>query len=421
MKMKVTVKKEKVNVEKHLFACYDVSQSEVHFVSEYKMNGKLYRIDDNPENHPCALKNHFLELEEIARQAKFDNIHVFFEPSGGQEKTLKRMAQQRGYLVNQVSGEATKKARVIESNDGSKSDEKDKCTILTLAKMSKVLSCRELPKPYSKLRILGEYYDDASNEGMILRNKIASVARELFHKLSLDSDFFYSATGSKIIKQFGFNPHKITKHSLNYFISRIKRGNKNKLKDIYRDAMHSKTLITKEEAQIYEEQLLYYYLKYEDAVGQKLKLKEKMCEIYKQLPEYQKLSKIKDISDSLVARLIAETGPLSDFKILKQIMRYAGLNIRVKESGKYKGENKISKKGRPLLRKILYQIVFTSTIRKGQYYHDYHASKKEGGTKGLVIMVNIMRKLLRLIFGFFNTSENFKFERIHKQEEKIAA
>ena len=55
------------------------------------------------------------------------------------------------------------------------------------------------------------------------------------------------------------------------------------------------------------------------------------------------------ISDKNIARLLAETGPLYEFTGWRTVMRYGGLNICMRKSGRYQGQNKISKKERSLL------------------------------------------------------------------------
>jgi len=43
------------------------------------------------------------------------------------------------------------------------------------------------------------------------------------------------------------------------------------------------------------------------------------------------------ISAKNMARLLGETGPLGDFISWRKLMRYLGLNIRMRQSGRYQG------------------------------------------------------------------------------------
>ncbi|MCP3900477.1 MAG: IS110 family transposase, partial [Desulfobacteraceae bacterium] len=73
-----------------------------------------------------------------------------------------------------------------------------------------------------------------------------------------------------------------------------------------------------------------------------------------------------------LARIIAETGPLSDFDSWRKLMRFAGFNLCERQSGKYRGKTKISKKGRRLIRKVL-NLIILPLIRKQSLYSPVRA------------------------------------------------
>lgn len=423
--MKTKVRREKVNNESDLLACYDVSGEELHFCSEHNYNGEIYGIEEVISNTTRSIKNHFLELEDMRRGLGLENIHVFCEPTGGYEKTLILVARQMNYKVSYVSSEATKKARVIESNDDSKSDSKDKYIVLTLAQMSKILNCRQLPSAYAKLRLLGEYYNNAADQAMRIRTEIASVKLKLFPDFPFKCTYLYTKAGEVLISKYGFNPFKIVQYGWEDFWQKMKHSlrqpEKSKLKNIYRNAASVIKYISEGEVEIAEKQLMWLWRSYQLSVERKLTLKDELCCLYKTLPEYTLLSKVKNVSDNLMARVIAETGPLSDFKNVAQILRYAGLNLRVRQSGKYRGLNKISKKGRSLLRKVLYQVVFASFISEGDMYYDYFKRKKQESGNGLIAMTSIMRKVLKLIFGVSRSNIEFNLERVHRDQNDFNA
>ena len=141
-------------------------------------------------------------------------------------------------------------------------------------------------------------------------------------------------------------------------------------------------------------------------------LREKMSALFNGLPEKKKFSALDSISDFQLSRLVAETGPLSDFRHSRQLLRYGGLNIRERKSGKYQGQNKISKKGRSLLRKVLYQIAFSSLIRENGLYGNYYSKKKKELANGTKAMVAVMRKFLKMIFGLMKSQSSFDSSRV---------
>jgi transposase len=68
------------------------------------------------------------------------------------------------------------------------------------------------------------------------------------------------------------------------------------------------------------------------------------------------LLSIKGIGIVSAAGLLGEIGDPSRFVSWKQIRKLAGFNLVADSSGERKGQQKISKRGRPLLRSYLYQI-----------------------------------------------------------------
>lgn len=95
-----------------------------------------------------------------------------------------------------------------------------------------------------------------------------------------------------------------------------------------------------------------------------------------------------------VAVLRAELGDLARFSRMDQIVAYVGLDLEVKQSGKYKGQTKLSKRGSGRVRRILYLAALRSIHLEaspfGAYYHRLVA---RGMKKGMAV-VAVMRKLL---------------------------
>ena len=91
------------------------------------------------------------------------------------------------------------------------------------------------------------------------------------------------------------------------------------------------------------------------------------------------------------------------------LLRYAGINIRMRQSGTYKGQYRITKKGRPLLRKILSQIVLPLVRRKSLYGEFYH--HKRLTMPGQKAMVVVMRSFLRKLHGWYRSGRAFNEQR----------
>jgi transposase len=88
------------------------------------------------------------------------------------------------------------------------------------------------------------------------------------------------------------------------------------------------------------------------------------------IPCSVKLLSIKGLGTVSVAGLIGEVGDFSKFSTQSEIMKLAGLDLYEISSGKRKGQRRISKRGRSLLRKILFYAAI-QMIRKNGIMYDF--------------------------------------------------
>jgi hypothetical protein len=124
------------------------------------------------------------------------------------------------------------------------------------------------------------------------------------------------------------------------------------------------------------------------------------------------------ISERNLARLLAETGPLADFDNWRKLMRYAGLNIRMRQSGKFQGQNKITKKGRPLLRKVLLQIILPLVKQRGLYGQVYRRKKDDERRPGNKAMTIVARQFLRKFYGWYKSGRDFDEKRFFTSQSE---
>ena len=115
----------------------------------------------------------------------------------------------------------------------------------------------------------------------------------------------------------------------------------------------------------------------------------------------QRMAKIKGIGVISAANIISEIGDVNNFTSPKQIIAYAGLNLKIKESGIHKGKTRISKHGNAKLRAYLYRVILPLVKQNEDFksYHRYLKSRKENPLKPLQSLVVLMCKLLKIIFG----------------------
>ena len=83
-------------------------------------------------------------------------------------------------------------------------------------------------------------------------------------------------------------------------------------------------------------------------------LQQEIKALLDQDPKVKGVLGIPELGVMTVAVLRAELGELDRFARMDQIVAYVGLDLQVKQSGKYQGQTKLSKRGSGRVRRILY-------------------------------------------------------------------
>ena len=87
-------------------------------------------------------------------------------------------------------------------------------------------------------------------------------------------------------------------------------------------------------------------------------------------------------------------------------MKLAGLDLYEISSGNRKGQRRIPKRGRSLLRKILYNAA-VATIRKNRIMCGYYASLIGRGMVRTSALIVIAKKLLRIIHAMLRDDRDY--------------
>jgi transposase len=112
----------------------------------------------------------------------------------------------------------------------------------------------------------------------------------------------------------------------------------------------------------------------------------------------QVITTISGIGETLGAIIVSEIGDIHRFDSAPKLVAFAGLDVKVNQSGKFSGtKNKISKRGSPYLRRAIWlaatRAAFCDPILSG-----YYQSLKSRGKHHLTAVGAVARKLCNIIF-----------------------
>ena len=124
-------------------------------------------------------------------------------------------------------------------------------------------------------------------------------------------------------------------------------------------------------------------------------IEARMIALCRSIPAVEKAEKIKGVGINRIACFLAEIGDINRFDSPKQIQKLAGLGLRECSSGKNKGKTMISKRGRALLRKILFQAAMPLVAKNPEFaeLHHYYTTREENPLKKKQSIIEISCKL----------------------------
>jgi transposase len=119
------------------------------------------------------------------------------------------------------------------------------------------------------------------------------------------------------------------------------------------------------------------------------------------------LCSIPGLGVQTIAKLIAECRDLRAFTDAGQLVAFAGLNPRQRESGKtVVKQTIISRVGSASLRAALYMPA-VSALQHNPIIRDFVARLRRRGVRGKAVVVAAMRKLLHLVVGVLKSGRPF--------------
>jgi transposase len=124
------------------------------------------------------------------------------------------------------------------------------------------------------------------------------------------------------------------------------------------------------------------------------------------IPYSKLLLSMKGLGVVTVAGLIGEVGDFTKFHTQSEMLKLAGLDLFEISSGKHKGQKRISKRGRSLMRKLLF-FAAINTVRKGGIMHGQYHQYLQNGMKKMKALIAIARKLLGIMFALVRTQKEY--------------
>lgn len=93
------------------------------------------------------------------------------------------------------------------------------------------------------------------------------------------------------------------------------------------------------------------------------------------------------------------------FRNADAFVAFLGLDVRVRDSGRFRGRRKLTKKGEPEIRRLLYNAAMTAC--RQSHWKPYYLSLRERGLSGTAALMILARKMVRVCYALLKMQVPF--------------
>ena len=314
--------------------------------------------------------------------------------------TFAHYLHRKGFGVVSVIPAHTKRWKEVAQNQPLKTDAKDALGITDLTAQGHFVSFPFLEPAYADLRYLVSARERVSVLRSATVTRVRSVLQVVFPEYEEVFPHFGKKTPLVLLKAF-YSPEAFLtapKRKVMHVLRKASRGHLGeetyeKLITAAREtiALPGAQSVLKDEIPLLLERI--------DLLTRQLRiLEERMVEAMRTLPEAEALLTIPKLAPVTAAVFLGSVGDPRSYESSKQILKLAGLSLVERSSGILRGPKRISKRGKPVLRRYAYLFAVRSIQRGGVYRAEYERLVQRNGGRKIPAVVAISRKALRLMF-----------------------
>jgi transposase len=346
----------------------------------------------------------------IASKKRFgcDEVLVGYESTGPYAEPLVHYLTGKQVKIVQVNPMHTKKMKEVNDNSPLKTDDKDPRVIADIMRLGRALTIVVPQGDAAYLRRLNNARERHVGEQTALLNQLQQLVFLIFPEFKTVFKDIKRKTAQYILKRYT-TPDRIGTLSKEALGEEMRKRSMGKFR--VKDA-ESLIDLARETVGIKEGLSgilldIKHILMQLEAEGRFIsEIEAEMGVTLERIPCSARLLSIKGLGTVSVAGLIGEVGDFSKFRTQSEIMKLAGLDLYEISSGKRKGQRRISKRGRSLLRKILFYAAI-QMIRKNGIMYDYYARLTGRGMERMRALIAVSRKLLRIIHALVRDNRDY--------------
>lgn len=376
---------------------------------------KPLRVENNIDGFSTLMT----KICELQTANGCNNVLLGFEPSGHYWRTLAWFFKTTiGVTLVGVNPYHVKQLKELEDNTQTKNDKKDALVISHLIRDGHYFDLYMPEDEYAELRILRKHREQMSEDRKRAFVRIINILDEYFPEFMTVSTNVNSVSTRVILRTTPFPSDLVglTSDELCHIWKDYRTGKgirigKNSATQLIEIASSSVGISVGIDA---SRKRLNDILDQIDMLDSQIEnCDQAMNDIIDRLDVGRYLTSVPGVGDVVAASFIAETGDLDRFEDWKQLRKLAGLNLVEQSSGQHKGKTKISKRGRPGLRRLVYLIGDKGMLVSPEMmaFYQYLRHRPENSLKHDQAVLAVGLKLMRIMFHVVKYKEYYDPEK----------
>jgi transposase len=384
-----------------------------------------FRAPDGQDVEPFAFYNTYDSFHRFWKElSRFKKAHgcrhvlVGFESTGPYAEPITHFLKQQPVTLVQINPMHSKRVRELTGNSPNKTDRKDPRVIADVIMLGHALRVVIPQGSSAHLRRLTQARERAIRDRTAIVNQLQHLLFVIFPEFLKVIKKISCKTGLYLLRHYPSRQAiaALGEQQLSRIIKRVSRAKMGQrhAEQLCQAAQASVGINEGQESIVEEIGHLVDKIKRENDFIDRVECQMRVH--LEQIPYSRYLLSLPGVGLITVAGLIGEVGDFRQYGTVAEITKLAGLDLFEVSSGKHKGRRRISKRGRPLMRKLLYFAAINAVKSTGTMHQPYTQMLARGMPK-IKALVAISRKLLRVMYALARNQsmyvENFASHRYH--------
>lgn len=354
------------------------------------------------ENTLLGFKDLLTWTETLKTVERRSDVIIGMEPTGHYWLNLAYYLKEQGLKVVVVNPSKVKRSKELDDDSPTKNDTKDAKVIAQLIKDGRFNDPTLPEELFAELREGMKLHD-------MIQEDLSSIKAQMHNALDRYFPEFFTVfkdwTGISALHLLtqGYLPDDIVNTSEEVLLGDVNRVTKRsigikRIRALKAAAENSVGL--RVGLNMARHEIAYLIDQYKRLTERLSLLEDELKALAIKIPGAEEMAEIKGISMMTVVGFFAEVGDLTKYRDPRQIIKLAGLNLKMNQSGLHKGRTSITKRGRKRLRSLLYQVAIPLAKHNLAFsqLHNYYRTRASNPLTGKQSFVALARKLIKVLY-----------------------